>query len=161
MDLETNDDTICYNSRFQILFFCFNDKTNKFQKKLRKYILLIPPLLVVLMNLKYLMFSKPNFCRILKFHMLYHTYIWNHVKKPYWKIKIIVNSKKKVLAPPGFELMTLGFEDDCSTTELWHPTYFLAKKLLNTPIFSVKKFWPLKWVWKKALGWGIRANLIL
>ena len=37
-------------------YFCFNDKTNKFQKKLRKYILLIPPLLVVLMNLKCLMF---------------------------------------------------------------------------------------------------------
>jgi hypothetical protein len=37
MDLETDDDKICYNSRFQILFF--SDKTNKFKKKLRKCIL--------------------------------------------------------------------------------------------------------------------------
>jgi hypothetical protein len=67
----------------------------------------------------------------------------------YEKIKIIVNCwKNKFLAGPGFELMTLAFEDQCSTTELRNPSYFFWQKIIeHTNIFlqkQTKKFWPLK-----------------
>ena len=65
------------------------------------------------------------------------------------------------MATPGFELMTLAFEDDCSTTEPRDPTYFLAKNYLIRQYFVAKNSGPSNEFGEKALGWGIRAYLIL
>jgi hypothetical protein len=74
----------------------------------------------------------------------------------YEKIKIIVNCRKnKFLAGPGFELMTLAFEDQCSTTELRNPSYFLGQKMIeHTNIFfknRLKNSGPSKEIGEKAL----------
>ena len=77
----------------------------------------------------------------------------------YFQLRSI--ERKKSMARLELELTTLAFEDHCSTTEPRNSSYFFGKKLLSTPIFFSKNCGPSNQIGEMALGWGIRAYLIL